>query len=514
MSSVPQNSNQKTNRFYKPRKITLGRGICYGISDFIGGGSMTIIGAWMLFFYTTYCGLTAVQGGLIIGLSRIVDAFTTLGMGSLTDHFYKTRLGKRFGRRHFFMLFGSPLLLMYAVLWISGLNFWYYLVSYMAFEIISSAIMIPYETLPNEMTEDYKERTKLSSGRMFISAGATFLATFIPGQLFALLGQDSPLPFLVNGSIFAVVFFVCMFVTTMTTWEKPYDEVVAMESQMQHEKTSAVELLKEYVSTLKNKSFRKHLAIYLFSFTGKDTFNTVFAYFVTFCLGLSATVAANMLSFSIIGLVVVPVAGVLMIKKGPKFLYISGYSIMLAMLAAYLCIFLFKPSSPLVWLVVVSLVYQVGRATLEFTPWNVFPFIPDIDELVSGRNRAGEFAAVMTFCRKSTVAVATIVAGWILDEFGFDGAAKVQTPQAQGAIIAVLVGMTALLLVVALICALTFKVNQSTHDVLIKELNRLKDGGSKADVDPETKLVVEQLAGVPYETMWPVTDTVSVQPRK
>lgn len=507
MSSLPLKSEQKTNRFYKPHKITLGRGICYGISDFIGGGSMTIIGAWMLFFYTTYCGLTAVQGGLIIGVSRIVDAFTTLCMGSLTDHFYKTRLGKRFGRRHFFMLFGSPLLLSYAVLWISGLNFWYYLVSYMAFEIISSAILIPYETLPNEMTEDYKERTKLSSSRMFVSAGATFLSTFIPGQLFKLLGQDSPLPFFVNGAIFAVIFFVCMLVTTMTTWEKPYDEVVAMEAKVQQEKTSIIELLKEYISTLKNKSFRKHLAIYLFSFTGKDTFNTVFAYFVTFCLGLTATDAANMLSFSIIGLVVVPIAGVLMVKKGPKFLFVSGYLVMLAMLGAYLCVYLFKPSSPMVWLVVISLVYQIGRATLEFTPWNVFPFIPDIDELVNGRNRAGEFAAVMTFCRKSTVAVATIATGWILDEFGFNGNAKVQTPEAQTAIVSVLVGLTGVLLILAIICALTFKVNQSTHDVLIKEINRLKDGGSKADVDPKTKRVVEELAGVPYETMWPVPDT-------
>lgn len=51
-------------------------------------------------------------------------------------------------------------------------------------------------------------------------------------------------------------------------------------------------------------------------------------------------------------------------------------------------------------LVILAGVYQVGRCVLEFTPWNVFPFIPDIDEMVSRQRREGLFAAVMTFSRK------------------------------------------------------------------------------------------------------------------
>lgn len=496
--------NKKVSRFYRPRRITLGRGICYGITDFVGGGSMTIIGAWMMFFYTQYCGLTATQGGLIVGVSRVVDAFTTLMMGSLTDHFHKTRLGRRFGRRHFFMLIGSPLLLSYVTLWIGGMDFWYYLATYMAFEVISSAIMIPYETLPTEMTKDYTERTKLSGSRMFISAGATFLATFIPGQLFRILGQDSPIPFLINGAIFAVIFFVCFFVTTMTTWELPVEEVLRQEAKVTEEKVSPLEIVKEYATTLKNRSFRKHLAIYLLSFTGKDTFNTVFAYFCTFCLGLTATVAANMLSLSIVGLLVTFVAGYLMIKRGPKFLCVSGYGLMLVMLVAYFCLFVFRPSHLIAWLFVVSLLYQIGRATLEFTPWNVFPFIPDIDELVTGRNRAGEFAAVMTFCRKTTVAVASIATGWILDRSGFVHGAQTQTPGVQMAIALVLMLFTGTLIVLALLVALTFKVNPANHEIVRNELERLKNGGSKADADAKTRMIVEQLSGTPYDRAWPV----------
>lgn len=305
---------EKGKRVYTPRKITVWRGVGYGIVDFVGGGSMTIIGAWMLYFYTSFCDLTAVQGASIVAAARVADAICSLLMGSLTDNFYKTKLGQKFGRRHFFLLIGSPLMLLYITLWIDGMNYWYYFATYMVFEVISSAMMIPYETLPNEMTDDYNERTKLSSARMFISAGATFLATFIPGQLFAILGQHSPVPFLVNGTIFAVIFVIGVFVCYSVTWEKPVTEEMRKELEKDAVNNGNLMqrfwgLLKDYGSTLKIKSFRKHLLIYLFSFTGKDTFNTVFAYFCIYCLGLSATVAANMLSLSLVGLLVTIVKG-------------------------------------------------------------------------------------------------------------------------------------------------------------------------------------------------------------
>lgn len=72
-------------------------------------------------------------------------------------------------------------------MWVGGLNFWYYLVTFCLFDV-AITITIPYETLPTEMTTDFNERTKLSTVRMFCSASATFLAIWIPGQLFKILG--------------------------------------------------------------------------------------------------------------------------------------------------------------------------------------------------------------------------------------------------------------------------------------------------------------------------------------
>ena len=174
----------------KNRKVTIPVSIGYGLTDIMGGGAFTVIGAWLLFFYTTFVGLSPIEAASIVAIARIVDAIVSLFMGSFTDHFYKNYLGKKFGRRRFFLLIGAPLMLVYILLWMNGMNFWFYLAVYLAFEVIAAMVLIPWETLPSEMTKDFNDRTKLSTCRMFLSASGTFLATFIPGLLIGWLGEN------------------------------------------------------------------------------------------------------------------------------------------------------------------------------------------------------------------------------------------------------------------------------------------------------------------------------------
>ena len=67
-----------SHRVYQKRKINFWTAIGYGVSDMVGGGGQTIIGAWLLFFYTTYCNLSATQGALIVAIGKVVSG--TCGM--------------------------------------------------------------------------------------------------------------------------------------------------------------------------------------------------------------------------------------------------------------------------------------------------------------------------------------------------------------------------------------------------------------------------------------------------
>ena len=114
----------------------------------------------------------------------------------------------------------------------------------------------------------------------------------------------------------------------------------------------------------------------------------------------------------------------------------------------------------------------------------------------------------MTFTRKSSVAIATFAVGVILQNGGF---VKGQATQPESVITTIanilLYGCIGLLLL-ALICAITFKLNKRTHGILVDEVDRLKDGGSKADVTPETREIVENLTGYKYEDVWKETSII------
>src|SRR5699024_10192388 len=161
---------------------------------------------------------------------------------------------------------------------------------------------------------------------------------------------------------------------------------------------------------------------------------------------------------------------------------------------------------------------------LEFTPWNVYPFIPDVDYLMTGQHRAGIYASVMTFGRKSTGAIGSLIVGAIIDVSGFmkPGASGgtpvdptctgecvlVQPAGVSGAIAAVTVLAPLVLILIAFAVSRSFHLDKQAHSVLLDEIARLEEGGAKADVDPAVRQRLEKLTGHPFEKLWPVEDAI------
>ncbi len=46
------------------------------------------------------------------------------------------------------------------MMWVGDMGFWYYLATYLLFDIVYTMILVPYETLVPEMTDDFKQKTK------------------------------------------------------------------------------------------------------------------------------------------------------------------------------------------------------------------------------------------------------------------------------------------------------------------------------------------------------------------
>jgi oligogalacturonide transporter len=142
-------------------------------------------------------------GGADLAVARILDAIVSPTIGHISDHFDRHALGRRFGRRRFFVLAAIPLLPTFALMWLPGQTFWYYLVSYVLFELTYALEIIPYETLAAEMASDFATKARLAGVRILFAQGSAILAGFLPLWLINWLGRDSANTFLIMGAIFA-----------------------------------------------------------------------------------------------------------------------------------------------------------------------------------------------------------------------------------------------------------------------------------------------------------------------
>ena len=192
----------------------------------------------------------------------------------------------------------------------------------------------------------------------------------------------------------------------------------------------------------------------------------------------------------------------LCIKFGNGKSYKIAQSFMLLSVTLFLCIHLFSlPYSS--WLVyVAALLMGVGRSGTYYVCWNIYSFIPDIDEMLTGKRREGIFAGVMTFVRKAVQALALFLVGVILQNYGFVAKSTSQSPETIHGIVMVFGVGSVAFLAFGIICSLKFRLTKKNHAVLVDEISRLKNNGSKKDATPEAKEVAELLTGWDYEYLW------------
>jgi oligogalacturonide transporter len=507
------NNTQNTRRVYTPKKITIFRSLGYAMSDSLGGATGTLTGTYLMFFLTTFGGLTPAEVAIIFAFAKFADMAMVLLVGGISDNLFKTKIGRKFGRRHLPMLLAATMILVFfpALFFVVPGNFFYYLLAYFLVDLASTIQGIAYETLATEMTRDYTSRVKLTSTRMFISAFSTFAITALPAILLKFLGEDTAIAYTISGIVFGIFFFISLLITYFTTWERSPEEI-AIEADKKEGapkepfSTIAKNTVTDYVKILKTRAVRNVVVVYFLSYFAKDCYGTAFLYFVVSVLGLDQVTGQSVLSLSFIGMFVVVIAGFVMAKKGPKILWSISYSTILLVLAVYGFLYLtgadIGGTKGIVILFILGSFWQIGRQLLEFTPWQVIPFVPDVDQLVCMKSRVGTFASIQTFTRKVTGALGTVLIGFVLSSAGYIPKQAEQTLEVRNAIAVVFLLFPAILISICLFIISRFNLNQKTHQVIKDEIARLSAGGSKDDVTPEVKAIVEDLSGYKYENIW------------
>ena len=137
-------------------------------------------------------GLPVLATTLIILIGKVWDAVTDPIMGRISD-----RTRSRFGRRRIYFLAGIvPVFLSFVMLFYSfGIQsvtakIVYHAFAYMFFGTAFTVVMVPYNAILSDMTDDYNERTSYTTVRMCFSGGTSLLAAVLPGLIINAIGGE------------------------------------------------------------------------------------------------------------------------------------------------------------------------------------------------------------------------------------------------------------------------------------------------------------------------------------
>lgn len=464
-----------------PKTISIWSALGFGAGDFFGGGQLALVTTYLALFWTRFCGMNISVAQGIIGTSAIISAVSALLFGVLDDNLYRYRIGRRFGRRHFMLMIIAPSLFIGILLWIPGSSVWLYACVYVLWVMLAQAFQACYNPLAGEMTKDFSQRTKLSTTRMFISTAA---ATFIPlagSWALSMFGETKATAYMVVGIISTVLFACAVAVTWKTTWEMTPEQAGFGEyaNGTVHETClglrgwirRAAHVIREYATTLRIREFRKHLVIFLLVQTSSDVFGQTFLFFVLYDWNKTAAFASLLLGVAWLALAWV-LTGAL-------------------------------PSA--VWMVLAvaaSLWFFVFKALVGYLPWTVLVFMPDIDQIVTRRYRSATFSSVQSSLRQLGSGIVTIGVGLVLAMVGFDSSLPRQSREASIGIAAVMLGFYTVAMIVCWIVSSRLAINQRTDFDVLHEVDRLRAGGDKTEVDASVRRTVERLTGLSYEECW------------
>jgi GPH family glycoside/pentoside/hexuronide:cation symporter len=203
------------------QKCSLRERAVYGFGDLASCLFWQTITLYLLFFYTDVFGLAAAAAGIMIGVSRLLDAFFDVVIGMTAD-----RTKSRWGKFRPYILWGAVPLAISAILAFSTPAFGgaakvvYAYVTFIFFMFMYSTVNIPYTALLGVISGDPVERTSASSCKFIGAYVGGFIVSLTALPLARYFGHDGAEPqkgwhmtLLIYG-VAAVILFLITFLST------------------------------------------------------------------------------------------------------------------------------------------------------------------------------------------------------------------------------------------------------------------------------------------------------------
>lgn len=432
--------------------------ILYGIGDTGFSLTSTLIGVYFLLFLTDVVGLRPGLAGLAILIAKQWDWINDPLVGYLSD-----RTRSRWGRRRPFLLFGAiPFGAIFCLMWWrppiatqTGLAV-YYGAIYVLYDAVATCVYMPYFALTPELTQDYDERTALTTYRMAFSILGSIITYILPWVIVGSFRPENASRVLLTGVLFAILSVLPLLATFWGTRERP--ERAAVERPGLRESVRAA---------LDNRPFLMIAGLYLLTWLTVSIVQAVLVYYLKYWLDMESQADTLFAVIFVTALLVLPAWEWVSRRTEKRLAYAYGIGFWAVVQIALVLV---GPGTPTAVVLGLGALAGIGVAAAHVLPWAMIPDTIEWDEARTGKRHEGMFYSLIMLAQKAAAGVAIFLLGVGLEAAGYVANAPAQPPSALTAIRVMTGPVPALLLCGGIALGLLFPLSRARYDALRAEV--------------------------------------------
>lgn len=415
----------RTSTVPSSERLALSVLLAYSAAQFGLSASNTLVATQLPFFYVDTLALPPALFGLVMLITKAVNAVSDPLVGHLTDN---TR--HRWGRRRPWLALGAPPLalatwLLFAPPARTGeALFGWLLATFVTCLTFRSVVETPYQAMAPDLTEDYDERTRLAAWRTTIGMIGDMLGAISPMLLLAFWPPRAT--FGATGVSIALVILVGVVIALIGVREPP--------AHTAGPRVPIAENLRQIVSfPRRNRPAGILIVCYAASVFATTTPVSVFRFldrYVFTATGLEGTALGGVIArigtaaFLDIATIVAYFAGVFL--SAPLWTRAMryrdkkhGYIFAFVYLGVVTCGVFLIPRELGILFPMLNLLVGAGALGLWMLPGAIGPDVLEWEELHHGRRHEGGFYGIWMLVQKIGAAVALFAMGLLLDVIGF-----------------------------------------------------------------------------------------------
>lgn len=431
------------------------RKVTYGFTDMAGNLLYTLVGSYMLYFFTNVFGLDVGTAGALLLLGRFIDALGAPVMGVLVDHTH-SKYGKN---RPWFLWMALPftisIWLLFTTPALSGtMKIVYAGAMYIIAELAYTALSTPITSVLPNLSSNSDERTSANSIRMVLgNVGNFFAVTFvIPLASFFGQGNDRRGWSMAVG-LYAIIAFIIIMIAFLDMREKNIGE------------EKIITIRESLKATRKNWPWVLIVLANLALWTAYSARNAALPYYFQYNLDDKGLISL----FN--GFSIIQILGMASVPFFVKFLNKWGTTIFMLGMTMVGQIWIGMAGTNVTSGLIGWCLACIGSGSAMTMFFSMVGDTVDFGEWKNGI-RANGFLTAMgaSFCIQMGSGIGSFIAARILASFGFTAARATQTGSSLSAISFTFVWVPVIIYALSIVCMIFYRKWEKHEPVVNEEL--------------------------------------------